>query len=245
MKYDGTNARGRRVRLSLARRMTVLVLVFVVAGMTKLPPLRAVELTTRRADLIGKVEDKTVRAAVQKMLELDAVSHEPIFLHIDSFGGSVEAGFVLIDTIAAIESPVYAVIESKAYSMAAIIAIFCAKRYILPHATVMFHEASYGTLGEDPTNRKKMEFNVRYLDRMHRQIAARIGMAEEEYRSHIRDGWWLMAEEAVAAGVADEVVEDLSFRRIHVRKTEIKRTTTIIRHRQVDPDDLPPAAGPR
>lgn len=204
----------------------------------------ALELTNRNVDLIGKVDTKNVRDAVQKILELDAISHDAIFLHIDSFGGSVEAGFVLVDAMAAVESPIYAVIESKAYSMAAIIAIFCDKRYILRHATMMFHEASYGTLGEDPSIRSKIEFNIRYLDRMHREIAGRIGMDLERYRTKIRDGWWLMAEEAQSAGIVDEVVDELTYTKLFVEKTEIKKTITRVHKREVDPA-LPPSPKPK
>lgn len=221
-----------------ARCALSLLALLLLAG-----PAGALELTNRSVDLIGKVDTKEVRDAVKQILELDDISHDPIFLRIDSFGGSVEAGFVLVDTILAVESPVYAVIESKAYSMAAIIAIFCDRRYMLPHATMMFHEASYGTLGEDPSIRSKVEFNIRYLDRMHREIAKRIGMEMDDYRQKIRDGWWLMADEALRAGIVDEVVETLTFSKLFVEKTEIKTTVTKIQKRQVEPDFPKPREG--
>lgn len=222
----------------IARSALSLLALLLLAG-----PARGLELTNRNVDLIGKVDTKVVRDAVQKLLELDDISHDPIFLHIDSFGGSVEAGFVLVDAITSIESPIYAVIESKAYSMAAIIAVFCDRRYILPHATMMFHEASYGTLGEDPTIRSKVEFNIRYLDRMHHEIAKRMGMDQKEYRQKIRDGWWLMADEALRAGIVDEVVEELTWSKLFTEKTEVKTTVTTIHKRQVEPElHQPPAA---
>jgi len=221
-----------------ARCALSLLTVLLLAG-----PARGLELTNRSVDLIGKVDTKEVRDAVKQILELDDISHDPIFLRLDSFGGSVEAGFVLVDAIQAVESPVYAVIESKAYSMAAIIAIFCDRRYMLPHATMMFHEASYGTLGEDPSIRSKVEFNIRYLDRMHREIAKRIGMELDDYRQKIRDGWWLMADEALKAGVIDEVVEELTYSKLFVEKTEVKTTVTKIQKRQVEPDFPKPGEG--
>jgi ATP-dependent Clp protease protease subunit len=221
-----------------ARCALSLLALLLLAG-----PAGALELTNRSVDLIGKVDTKEVREAVKQILELDDISSDPIFLRIDSPGGSVEAGFVLVDTILAVDSPVYAVIESKAYSMAAIIAIFCDRRYMLPHATMMFHEASYGTLGEDPSIRSKVEFNIRYLDRMHREIAQRIGMELHDYRQKIRDGWWMMADEALRAGVVDEVVDKLTYSKLFVEKTEIKTTVTKIQKRQVEPDFPKPRDG--
>lgn len=216
----------------MKRHLLLWLLLFLALA----PPARALELTNRSVDLIGKVDTDVVRRVVNRLLQLNASSHDPIYLRIDSFGGSVEAGYVLVDAIEAIESPVYAVIESKAYSMAAIIAVFCDRTFILPHATMMFHEASYGTLGEDPSNRAKMEFNVRYLDRMHREIAKRIAMDAGDYRAKIRDGWWLMADEAHAAGVVDEVVTELTYAEFLIEKTEIKKTVTTVRKKQLEPD---------
>ncbi len=218
--------------------LTALAVVLALAA-----PGHALELTSRSVMLDGEIKIENVRKAQEKLLELDDVSNEPIFLRINSAGGSVEAGFILIDTINAIRSPVYALVESKAYSMAAIITVFCAKRYILPHATLMFHEASYGTAGEDPTNRSRMEFNTKYLDTIHHEIAARLRVPHDTYRSRIRDGWWMLAKEAREAGVVDEVVTSLTYAEIFVESTEVKRTLTTVRKRQVEsaapPVDVP------
>ena len=88
-------------------------------------------LTDRVVDLQGGVKLSGMRAAQKSMLELDAQSDEPIWLRINSPGGSVAAGLVLLDTMQAIDSPVYCVVESRAYSMGAIILTFCEKRYAL------------------------------------------------------------------------------------------------------------------
>lgn len=200
----------------------------------------ALELTSRQVHLTGSVSLAKIRDITEKLVKLNSVSHDPIFLMINSPGGSVAAGFVLIDVMNSIESPVYAVIESAAYSMGAIIAVFCKKRYMYKHATMMFHEASYGTLGEDPTIRSRIGFNSRYLDRLHKEIAARIGMTPKQYRTKIRDGWWLLADEAKKAGVIDEVVDKISYRHLFVEKITIKKTVTEYKERQVSPPTFKP-----
>ncbi len=197
---------------------------------------RTLELTNRNAELIGKVDTRLARATAKRLMELDAISDDPIFLHVDSLGGSVEAGFILIDTIKAIRSPVHALVESKAYSMAAIITLFCDKRFMLPNATLMFHEASYGTRGEEPSIRSRVEFNTRFLDRMHRKIAEHIDMDGKKYRDLIRDGWWLLAEDALSVGIIDEIVTSLSYTESPTERVEIRRTVTITRKRHIDPD---------
>ena len=207
-------------------------------------PARAdkIELTDRMVTLYGAVTNQSVEKAVTRMLELDAESSDPIWLMIDSFGGSVDAGFVLIDTVRGLKSPVYGVVTSKAYSMGAIIAVFCKKRYIYPHATMMFHEASYGALGEDPSIRSRIDFNTKYLDQIHMEIAKIIKMPLGDYRAKIRDAWWVLAQEAVDARMMDAVATEVSYRKIDSEVTEIKKTTTIKQQRSVRPDAKGPSA---
>jgi ATP-dependent Clp protease protease subunit len=139
----------------------------------------------------------------------------------------VDAGLILIDTMRAIESPVYCVVESKAYSMAAIILTFCERRYALDHATIMLHEASYGTAGEDPSIRSRLDFLTRYLDLLHVQIAKQLGMPVDVYRARIRDAWWLMADEAKKAGVIDEVVDRIDYVTPATEQSETKTTVKL------------------
>ncbi len=198
----------------------------------------AVTFTNRVAVLNGGIGAPMIQKAQSRLLELDEQSHAPIWLRINSGGGSVEAGLVLIDTMEGIESPIHCVVESKAYSMAAIILTFCERRYALPHATIMMHEASYGTAGEDPSNRSRLDFLARYLDRLHVQIAKRLKMPVDGYRAKIRDAWWLLADEAMKAGVIDEVIVDIEYLEYPLERTEEKTTVTLQRTTQEIPEAL-------
>ena len=201
-----------------------LALVLCWAG-----PARAetLELTNRMVSLSGSVNSSSVAKVVKKILELDEQSHEPIWLMIDSHGGSVDAGFILIDLMRSLRSPVYAVVISKAYSMGAIITLYAQKRYIYEHATMMLHEASYGALGEDPSIRSRIEFNTKYLDRIHEELAKILKMPYAKYRANIRDAWWVMGKEAVKANFVDAVVTNVRYRELGVETTEVKKTTLI------------------
>ena len=200
-----------------------------------------IDLTDRMVRLSGGINTKLINKATTKLLELEGESNEPIWLMIDSYGGSVDAGYILIDTIKGMRSPVYAVVVSKAYSMAAIITAYCAKRYIYPHATMMFHEASYGAIGEDPSIRSRVEFNVRYLDRIHRELAKILKLPTKKYRERIRDAWWVLAQEAVNANMVDAIVTSVSYRKLPTSTTEIKRTTTVKQKRSYRIGDGPGA----
>jgi len=190
-----------------------------------------IHLTDRMVHVSGGINGKMIAKATKKLLEFDSMSDEPIWLMIDSFGGAVDAGFILIDTIKGMRSPVHAVVFSKPYSMGAIITAFCAKRYIYPHATMMFHEASYGAMGEDPTIRSRIEFSARYLDRMHLELAKILRLSPKVYRNKIRDAWWVLADEAVKAHMVDHIVTGVTYKKLPMTTTEVKRTRSLKKKR--------------
>ena len=180
--------------------------------------------SNRTIDLNGSINRQMIQKAQTQLLKFDEKSHEPVWFRINSGGGSVDAGLILIDTMHAIESPVYCVVESKAYSVAAIILTFCERRYALEHATIMLHEASYGTAGEDPSIRSRLDFITRYLDLVHVEIAKKLRMPVDKYRARIRDAWWLMADEAKKAGVIDAIIEKIRYVTPATEQREVKTT---------------------
>lgn len=208
-------------------RLALAVCAFLLAC-AHVEPAAAIEiqLSDRQVRLSGPVSDGSIDKAVTQMLQLDSQSSEPIWLLIDSPGGSVDAGLILIDVMKTIRSPVYAIVTCKAYSMGAIITVFAKKRFIFPHATMMFHEASYGALGEDPQIRSRIEFSTKYLDILHEEIAKNIGMPVDDYRRRIRDAWWVTADEAVKAGFVEAKVTSLSYKELPDEQIEVKRTRT-------------------
>ncbi|MFO0748895.1 MAG: ATP-dependent Clp protease proteolytic subunit [Myxococcota bacterium] len=185
-----------------------------------------VVITNRVVEIAGGIAFENMKAAQKQLLDFDAQGHDPIWIRINSPGGSVDAGLILIDTMKSIESPINCVVESSAYSMAAILLTFCDKRYGLPHATYMLHEASYGTAGEDPQNRSKLDFLTKYLDRLHEEIAKNIKMDLKKYRARIRDAWWMLSDEAKSIGLIDEIITNVSYEEVVVERTEEKKTVS-------------------
>jgi len=190
-------------------------------------------ISQRVVEIAGGIGFDTMKKAQKDVLEFASQGDDPIWIRINSPGGSVDAGLVLIDTMKAVKAPIHCIVESSAYSMAAIILTFCDKRYGMPHATFMLHEASYGTAGEDPQNRSKIDFLTRYLDRLHLEIAKNIGMDAKKYRARIRDAWWMLADEAKSIGLIQELVTNIVYEEVTIERTEEKKTVTVSDERDV------------
>ena len=205
----------------------------------------AIDLTDRAVEINGSINMGSIKRAQQAFLRFDQESHEPIWLKMNSPGGSVEAGLILIDTFLGLKSPIYCLVESKAYSMAAITLLFCKKKYAYRHATIMLHEASYGTMGEDPSNRSRLDFLTKYLDRLHNELAGLLKMPHDKYRQRIRDGWWLLADEAEKVGIIDSIVTKLNYSELSTEQREDKSTTIVRKSVKTLPERVAPSKIPK
>lgn len=65
---------------------------------------------------------------------------KPIKIYFNSFGGSVYDMWLLVDTIMGSKTPVYTYCTGYAMSAAFIIFLSGHKRYMSPHATLMYHQ---------------------------------------------------------------------------------------------------------
>ena len=223
----------RGLRNSIAIGLAALMATPAIAAEPKRPSGNPVFISQRVIDISGGIGFDSMKKAQREVLELASQGDEPIWMRINSPGGSVDAGLILIDTMKAVKAPIHCIVESSAYSMAAIILTYCDKRYGMPHATFMLHEASYGTAGEDPQNRSKIDFLTKYLDRLHEEIAKNIKMDPKKYRARIRDAWWMLADEAKTAGLIEDVITNIVYEEVVLEKTEEKKTVTTTDERDV------------
>ena len=107
-------------------------------------------LRERIVFLGSEVRDQNANAICAQLLLLSAEDPEAdIFLHINSPGGSVDAGMAIYDTMNYIPNDVATVGMGLAASMGQF--LLCAgtkgKRYALPHARIMMHQPSSGMGG--------------------------------------------------------------------------------------------------
>lgn len=142
-----------------------------------------------------------------ELLELLNTSNESDFyVVLYSPGGSISAGSLFIDTIKATGKNVHTITIFSA-SMAYQTVQALGTRYILPSGTLMSHRGYVsGLSGQVPG-----ELNARVnmiestINQMEYVSAARVKIPINQYRSDIQNELWLVGEDAVKRGHADEV----------------------------------------
>ncbi|HZD67547.1 MAG TPA: ATP-dependent Clp protease proteolytic subunit, partial [Actinomycetes bacterium] len=131
-----------------------------------------------------------------------------INLYINSPGGSVTALLGIYDTMQYIHADVSTTCLGFAASAAAVILAGGAtgKRFVLPHSTVLLHQPSGGAQGQSAD----IDIQAREILRLRKLVdeilARHTGQPFERITNDTDRDFILSAEEAVAYGMADEVL---------------------------------------
>jgi ClpP class serine protease len=97
-------------------------------------------------------------------------------------------------------------VDGIAASIASVIAMAGDRVRMMPNALLMVHEASGLCVGDAAEMIKMAQVLDKISDNIAGAYAARAGGTEAEWRQVMKEETWYRGEEAVAAGLADEVV---------------------------------------
>lgn len=130
-----------------------------------------------------------------------------IDVHLNSPGGDVFDGIAIMNCLRACAATVTTYVDGIAASIASVIAMAGDRIVMGPHSQLMIHDASGLCLGnaEDMTEMATM-LNFQ-SDNIAAVYAERTGGTVEDWRAKMSVESWYTADEAVAAGLADEVAQ--------------------------------------
>jgi ATP-dependent Clp protease protease subunit len=158
-----------------------------------------------------EVSEHSASLLVAQFLFLESENPEAdILFYINSPGGSVTAGMAIYDTMQFIKPDVSTIVMGQACSMGSLLAQAGApgKRLILPHARHMIHQPSGGAGGQATD----MEIPVREILKMKQYLTDiyvkhnTAGRTYAELAADMERDFFMSAEEAVAYGLADQVL---------------------------------------
>jgi ATP-dependent Clp protease protease subunit len=160
----------------------------------------------------GPVTDDTANAIIAQMLFLS--NDDPkndIQFYINSPGGSVSAGLGIIDTMKFLRCDVATTCIGMAASMGACLlaAGTKGKRSVLENCQVMLHQPLIGGVLQGPATDLGIEAQhmIRLRDRLYKLMADYTGKSPEQIHRDFDRNKWLFADEAVAYGCADRVLD--------------------------------------
>ena len=149
----------------------------------------------------------------KRAVYLWGVVDEEIKFYINSPGGVVTSGMVMYDTIKLISSPVSTICMGLAASMGSILLSVGTKgkRFIYPHGEVMIHQPSIG--GYFQATSADIDIQAEQI-RKTKELGAKIlatncGKSFEQVMKDFDRDYWMDANEAVAYGIVDGVLDKL------------------------------------
>ena len=156
------------------------------------------------------VTDVSANLIVAQMLFLEAEDPgKDIHFDINRPGGSVSAGFAIYETMQYIKCDVSTICIGMAASMGAFLLSGGAKgkRLALPNAEIMIHQPSGGARGQETEIRIVAENILKTRNKLNEILAANTGKSVEEISRDTERDNYMTAQEAVAYGLIDSVVE--------------------------------------
>jgi len=143
-------------------------------------------------------------AQAQKILGVPESPH--MYLHINSYGGSVFAGLAAVDYIKNSETPVTSVIDGCAASAATLMSIVANRRLIHEHSFMLIHQLSSGMWGkyeelkDDMKNNNLLMKTIKDIYQKHTKIP------KTKLNQILKHDLWLDAKTCLRYGLVDDII---------------------------------------
>ncbi|MCH7595847.1 MAG: ATP-dependent Clp protease proteolytic subunit [Planctomycetes bacterium] len=169
-------------------------------------------LKDRIVFLTGSVDDEVANLIVAELLFLSNEDADAdIHLYINSPGGSISAGLAIYDTMQYLRCDVATYDVGLCASMGAV--IFCGgtkgKRFLLPNSRTLLHQPLIGGVLQGSATDLAIEAEeiIRLRHTLYEIISSRTGKSLEQVEKDCDRNKWLDAQETLAYGLGDEILE--------------------------------------
>ena len=154
------------------------------------------------------LRDKHNDMLLRKQVE-DCEHISPLFLHIQSFGGSIFAGLAAMDQVLQIRRkvPIFTVIDGCAASAATFVSVVGTRRYMNPNAFMLIHQLSsamwgkYSEFQDEMTNLDRLMAKIREIYGEYTKFPTR------KLDIILKHDLWISPEECIRYGLVDEILK--------------------------------------
>jgi len=159
--------------------------------------------------LSEEINNETATSIVAQLLTLESENcKQPVYMYINSPGGSITAGMAIYDVMNNIKCPVVTICLGMAASMGAF--LLCSgskgKRYALPNSCIMIHQPLGGASGQ-ATDIEIMARRILGLkQKLYEIMAGNSGQSVDTIAKACERDNYLTPEQALAMGLIDEII---------------------------------------
>jgi ATP-dependent Clp protease protease subunit len=160
----------------------------------------------------GEIEDDMGNLIIAQLLFLQNENADAeISIYINSPGGVITSGMAIYDTMQFVGCSVATYCLGQAASMGAILlaAGTKGKRYVLPNSRIMIHQPLGGARGTATDINIQAEEILRMRSRLNEILAKHTGQPLAKIEEDVDRDRFMSAEETVAYGLADQIIQSL------------------------------------
>jgi len=180
--------------------------------------------------LRGEIDDKSISALLHDMIMIENNPSQNVILHLNSPGGNVQSGNLLINQINMLKELGINVICIANYvaSMAFAILQSCTTRYAQTSSILMQHQATFNLYGNSGIVNNMLEYTKTLLYELEYIQAKRLNISLSDFKMRIMNEWWLTGSEALEHNVIDELIY------VKCHEDMIKQNITIILDKSIN-----------
>lgn len=184
------------------------------AESVRVDSLTTYQETNRIVVILGEISDEQalrVRSELNYFYQKSAT--EPIYLEIQSPGGSVSAGYSILDYCEMLPNEIITIGTGTVASMGSFL-LTCAgnKRYVTKNCEVLYHQPLVNGLSGQASD---VEIHTLHLlgmkDKMIYELSEHSNLSSKKIKNLLDRDSWLTPSQCVEAGLVDGVLEKLPF----------------------------------
>ena len=160
----------------------------------------------------GEIEDQTANTIIAQLLFLQNENADAdISMYINSPGGLITSGLAVYDVMQFVGCGVQTYCLGQAASMAAVLLAggTKGKRFVLPNSRILIHQPMGGARGTATDISIQAEEILRLRARLNQILAHHTGQPVQKIEEDVDRDRFLGADEAVAYGLADQIIQSL------------------------------------
>ena len=160
----------------------------------------------------GDIEDAMANTIIAQLLFLQNENADAdISIYINSPGGLITSGLAIYDVMQFVGCNVVTYCLGQAASMAAVLLAggTKGKRFVLPNSRILIHQPMGGARGTATDIGIQAEEILRLRARLNQILAHHTGQKVEKIEEDVDRDRFLGADEAVAYGLADQIIQSL------------------------------------
>ena len=135
-------------------------------------------------------------------LHLDTI---PIFLHINSKGGSVFDAFNAIDVIQSCRMPIHTIVEGATASAGTLMSVVGEKRYMTKNAFMLIHQLSSVCWGKMSEIEDEFENLQELTEKIKEIYSENTKIPKKELSKLLQHDLWLNSSKSLKYGLVDEL----------------------------------------